>query len=118
MIEILRQDVANMFGLYELDGEGNVLYSRMYDRKDLGGSNGRAVGQNFFQDVAEFENRDALRQHFRRFLASTNPADSFRFECLFGGCSVPAKIFMTRGHESDYEHTSGIVIMDIRRDGN
>lgn len=117
MIESVRTLGSEMFGLFELDDSGKVLYSRMYDRQDRGGAEGNAVGRNFFQEVAEFENRDDLRQHFRKFLAGTTPADSFRFECMFGDRTVRAKIFMTRGHESDSDRTAGIVIMDIRRDG-
>lgn len=118
MIEGIKMDDSEMFGLYELDDSGNVLYSRMHDRQHLAGSNGRAVGQNFFLEVAKFENREDLRQHFRRFVAGTSPADNFKFECLFGSRTVRTRIFMTRGHESDSERTAGIVIMDIRGDGN
>ena len=116
MIEVMHAEAAEVFGLFELDDSGNVLYSRAHpiERRDSTASS--AVGQNFFREVAKFENREDLRSHFRQFVASRIPADNFRFDCVFGQRTVRARISMIRGHEADAEHSAGIVIMDIRHE--
>ena len=118
MIEVMHAAAAEMFGLFELDDSGNVLYSRAHPigRRDSAASS--TVGQNFFREVAKFENREDLRSHFRQFIASRSPADNFKFDCVFGQRTVKARISMIRGHEADAEHSADIVIMDIRHDAN
>jgi len=118
MIEVMNAEAAEMFGLFELDDSGNVLYSRAHpiERRDSTASS--TVGQNFFREVAKFENREDLRSHFRQFVASRSPADNFKFDCVFGQRTVKARISMIRGHEADAEHYADIVIMDIRHDAN
>jgi hypothetical protein len=114
VIEAVENRMTEMFGFYELDDDGNILYSRVNTGQNTRTTNNQVVGQNFFREVAGFENSEDLRQHFRRFLSSRSPADTFRFDCLFGSHTVPARITLTKGHESDAEGTAGIVIMDIR----
>lgn len=118
MIEVMHAEAAEMFGLFELDDSGNVLYSRAHpiERRDSPASS--TVGQDFFREVAKFENREDLRSHFRQFVASRSPADNFKFDCVFGQRTVKARISMIRGHEADAEHYADIVIMDIRHDAN
>jgi hypothetical protein len=118
MIETMCRESAEVFGLFELDDAGNVLYSRAHQPERRDSDSAAAIGQDFFREVAKFENREDLRNHFRRFVASRSPADNFRFECLFGDRRIRTRISMIRGHESDAVHTSGIVIMDIRRETN
>jgi len=118
MIETAYAEGTKVFGLFELDDSGNVLYSRAHQPERRYSDSASSVGLDFFREVATFENRDDLRNHFRRFIASRNPADNFRFDCLFGEQTVTTRISMIRGHEGDAGHTSGIVIMDIRRESN
>lgn len=103
-------------GLFELSNDGTVLYSRAA-RRDSAAEHD-IVGRDFFREVAQFANTEDLRHHFRSFLTSARPADSFGFECLYREKSVKTKITMTRGHETDSNHTAGIVIIDIKLAGN
>lgn len=116
MINAAAFDPTGLFGLFELDDTGKVLYSRSHqpERRDSDATS--AVGMDFFSEVANFENSGDLRDRFRRFLASRSPADNFCFDCLFGDRSVRTRISMIRGHEADAQRSAGIVIMDIRRD--
>ena len=108
---------ADVFGLYELSSDGTVLYSRARREDVLKEPAQEAIGQDFFRDVARFENTNALRHHFRRFLSDRRPVDSFLFDCLFETEVVRAKVFLTRAYEIDHDHAGGIVIMDIRQAG-
>jgi len=97
------------FGLFELSSDGTVLYSR------AGQDGALMIGRDFFREVAAFENKEDLRHHFRRFLGSSRPVDSFGFDCEYGERSVHTKITMTRGQERAEEYTANIVIMDIKQ---
>lgn len=108
---------ANVFGLYELTDEGTILYSRARAEGELQLPTSDHVGQDFFRDVAPFQNISDLRRHFRRFITSDRPVDTFRFDCLYGTEIVRAKVFMTRAYENDHDNAGGIVILDIRKDG-
>lgn len=108
---------ADFFGLYELSGDGTVLYSRSRDGAGLKQPTREVVGQDYFHDIARFENTEDLRRHFRRFLTDRRAVDTFLFDCLFETETVRAKVFMTRAYEIDQDHAGDIVIMDIRRDG-
>ena len=107
----------NLFGLYELSDDGTVLYSRARSEEGLREPAQDLIGQDFFRDIAPFENTDDLRRHFRRFITSDRPVDTFIFDCLIRSEVVRAKIYMTRAYEHDRDHNEGIVIMDIRKAG-
>jgi hypothetical protein len=106
-----------VFGLYELSSDGTVLYSRSRTENGLRAPTGEHIGQDFFRDVAGFENIDDLRRHFRRFITGDRPVDNFYFDCVSGSEIIHARVYMTRAFESDVEHAGGIVIMDIRQAG-
>lgn len=112
------ETIEETFGLFELSDEGTVLYSRT-GRSDRPSEPVQSmVGRDFFRDVAQFANTEDLRRHFRSFLISSRSADSFGFECLYQERSIKTKITMTRGHETENEQKAGIVIMDIKLEGN
>ena len=106
---------AHVFGLYELSGDGTVLYSRNRGERGLSEASAEVVGRDYFHEIAPFENTSDLRRHFRRFLTDNRPSDTFLFDCLLDNEVVRAKVFMTRAYEVDHDHTGGIVIMDIRQ---
>lgn len=104
-----------VFGLYELADDGTIRYSRARTDDGLHQTREEVIGQDFFRDIASFDNTDELRRHFRRFITADRPVDAFVFDCLFETRVVRAKIFMTKAYEMDYEHRGGIVIMDIQK---
>jgi hypothetical protein len=104
------------FGLYELSNDGTVLYTRGASVANEGTY--ELIGRDFFREVAQFVNKEALRSHFRSFLSSARPADSFGFDCEYQEGSVRTKITMTRGHETNNDGTASIVIMNIKQEGN
>src|SRR5215212_6985769 len=113
-MEVTSGTHSDIFGLYELSGDGTVLYSRGRGERDPAEP---VVGRDFFHEIAPFENVADLKRHFRRFVTDNRPSDTFVFDCMFATEVVRAKVFMTRGYEVDGDHTGGIVIMDIRQLG-
>ena len=97
---------AQIFGLYELDDAGTVLYSR--PNENAGRDPSRSIiGQNFFDEMGEGA---SFRREFKDFIYSHRPVGSFLFE----GGAVKAKVSLTRGHETQDAAAGGIVIMVIR----
>lgn len=107
--------VKEVFGLYELANDGTILYSRPRSDDGLHDAVYQRVGQDFFRDIFPCQNNDDLRRHFRRFITGDRSVDTFVFDCMLEQEIVRAKIFMTRAHENDLDHSGDIVIMDIRR---
>jgi hypothetical protein len=103
-----------LFGLFELDDAGTILYSR--PGENGGQQDGHSVvGKNFFDELGGIDNDDLLRRHFRKFLESNRPVDSFIFDGVFSETPVRAKVLMARGYEAREDSASGIVIMDIKK---
>jgi hypothetical protein len=107
-------DCGDIFGLFEVDDQGTIRYSRRGNGVGLSGSQSEElVGMDLFRDVAQFENRDALREHFRRFVAGSKPAENFSFDCIDGTRTIRSTIRMTRALEADAAQRSEIVIVNI-----
>ena len=116
-MEVTSAANADVFGLYELSDDGTVLYSRARTEGNLTEPAREIIGQDFFHDIARFQNMNDLRSHFRRFITGSQPADTFLFDCLYDSEVVRTKVFLTRAYEVDTDHAGGIVIMDIRKVG-
>lgn len=106
---------TNVFGLYELSGDGTILYSRPRAADGLHEAERTKVGQDFFGDIFPCQNVEVLRRHFRNFVTDGRSVDTFLFECLFEQEIVRAKVFMTRAREHGHDHDGEIVVMDIRQ---
>lgn len=104
-----------LFGLFELDDAGTILYSRPCESGEPRENGHSIVGQNFFEEMGPIENGHFLRRHFKNFLESKRSVDSFIFQGFYARAPVKAKILMTRGHETHHNPPAGIVIMDIKR---
>lgn len=105
----------DLYGLYELSATGTILYSRVRHDDELVNSNPRLVGQNFFEEVARFENVEDFRRLFNRFISRRQQAENFTFDCFFEGGVARVKVMMLRVYEREYSETANVVIVDIRR---
>ena len=101
----------HVLGFFELDDSGVIRYSSTAAQP--AGTDGSLIGENFFESAA-FKNRDELRRHFRRFLASRDAADSFPFDCLFEDVIVHTKVTLTRAFQTEYFPPESIVMLSIR----
>ncbi len=112
----LQVEELDFLGLFELDAEGTVLYcrpepdARPYESfKDLS-------GQNFFREVAQFENVNEFRHHVSRFLRSGMQADNFLFNCRIDNHTLLVRVLLARIRErADARAATKSVLVHIRK---
>lgn len=113
--EVLTEIEPRVFGLFELNDEGTILYSR----SDSGASSNEALrqltGRNFFDEAAPFENTDEFRHYVNRFIRSNDPSEIFNFNCRIKNQDIPAKIKLVRIIERSSDERARTTIVDIRR---
>jgi hypothetical protein len=101
-----------LFGLFELDPAGTVLYSRVEPDVDAGAAAAASVaGHDFFNEVASFSNAEELRRRIGAFTSSEAQADNFHFTCLCEGGPLPVKVLLARIRErSNGRHTKSVLV--------
>lgn len=102
-------------GLFELDKSGTVLYSRFRRTNELLNLTEQLAGQNFFEDVARFENVNDFRHKFRNFVLGNEFTDNFVFDCQLIGKTIPLRVMILRTSEINHHETRDILILDIRK---
>jgi len=100
-------------GLFEISDAGTVLYCRTGEGIFLDGST--AVGRNFFDEVAPFENTEELRRHFNYFIKCDFSSENFTFTCRVKNQDIPAKIKLVRVSELANNERVKTTIVDIRK---
>lgn len=104
-----------LFGLFELDPAGNVLYSRL---EPDGSGNEIApdvAGRNFFDDVAPFENAEEFRRRIAAFTNGDGQADSFHFNYQGNSGPLPVKVLLARIRERSNGERTKSVLVHIRK---
>ena len=114
MMNTFQNPEPEVFGLFELSDDGTVLYSKTAD-PNLSKKLEQAVGLNFFDEAAPFENREEFRGYLKRFIMSGYPSESFNFTCQKENQIIPAKVMLVRITERQSEQRAETVIVDIRR---
>ena len=104
-----------LFGLFELDAAGNVIYSRVEPDGRPGGPPPDVAGRNFFAEVAAFENAEELRQRIEGFASGDGHADNFHFNCRFDGDSLAVKVLLARVRERSNGSRTKSVLVHIRK---
>ena len=102
-------------GLYEINDAGTVLYCRTTAENLSSEKFAAAVGRNFFDEVAPFENMEELRRHFRNFITSRSTTDTFTFSCQVNNTNIPAKVLLVRIIERSNNERDKTTIIDIRK---
>lgn len=106
---------AKVFGLFELDLMGTVMYSKVdsnYSSLNLPPS---LIGLNFFDEVAPFQNSEEIRRRFRYFAKGSEAADKFTFTYDAEEHPVEVKVMLTQINEREYNGSEKFIIVDIRR---
>jgi hypothetical protein len=88
-----------VFGLFEPDPSGTILYSRIEPDGEAHQGAPNVVGHNFFDEVAPFENSEELRQRISNFINSEGQAENFHFTCQCDAGRLPAKALLARIRE-------------------
>lgn len=107
-----------LYGLFELDADGTIIYSR--DISELGyfgtAANASLVGRNFFDEVAPFKNVEEFRRLFKYFMKGANAAENLVFDCCFDeSVVVPVKVKLSQISERESDERTKLVIVDIRK---
>jgi hypothetical protein len=105
-----------LFGLFELNALGTVIYSRLEpDGESKAAGRPNVAGHNFFNEVAPFENADELRRRISDFTNSKGQAENVHFACQCDNGPLPVKVLLARICErSNGNHTKSI-LMYIRK---
>lgn len=104
-------DEQKLFGLFELDSAGTVLYSRIETDGRSSAAAPDVAGHNFFDEVAPFENAEELRQRISSFTHGEVQADNFQFTCQFNDAFLPVKVLLARiGERTNGNHTKSILV--------
>lgn len=105
-----------LYGLFELDPAGTVLYSRMETEGEARAARGADIsGLNFYEQVASFENVEEFRQRVTQFTRGTSPADNFTFDCLYEGRALSIKVLLARMLERLEQNRAKSVLVHIRK---
>ena len=99
-----------LLGLFELDALGKVLYYRM----DAAGTSPDMTGHNFYDEVAPFQNVEEFRQCVTEFTQGEKAADSFDFDCNYGGSDHPIRVLLARIRERVNRHHTKSILVHIR----
>lgn len=112
-------NAQELFGLFELDDAGTVLYYRIEPGgetdEETGGTSPDMAGHNFYDEVAPFENVEEFRRHVTQFTRGESPADSFNFDCRYEDCAQPVKVLLARIRERLNHDRTKSVLVHIRR---
>jgi hypothetical protein len=113
-----RRTEQKLFGLFELDAAGTVLYARIEpDGKPVGGGTGPDVsGRNFYEDVAPFENVEEFRRRVLQFARGIRHADNFSFNCQYQDGALPVRVLLARIRERTSNDQTKSVLVHIRHD--
>lgn len=106
-----------MFGLFEIDPAGTVLYSRV--ERDGGApvaAGPDVAGRNFYDELAPFLNVEEFRRRVSAFTRGESPADNFNFDCrLDGGGTLPVRVLLARVRERSGGDRTKSVLVHIRK---
>lgn len=106
---------TEIFGLFELDAAGTVMYSRIDPNSSNVSPLTDLIGRNFFDDIAASEEIAELRRRFRFFAKGTDAAEKFTFTYLSEQQPVNVKVLLTQVSQRDYDRQKKMIIVDIRK---
>jgi hypothetical protein len=104
-----------LFGLFELDDAGTVLYSRIEADGEPDDTRPDISGLNFYEQVAPFENVEEFRRRVTQFARGASPADNFNFDCRYEGYAQPVKVLLARIRERVNHDRTKSVLVHIRK---
>ncbi|PYS69327.1 MAG: hypothetical protein DMF69_17350 [Acidobacteria bacterium] len=107
----------DLFGLFELDEDGVVLYSRMEEQGAKTTTQTKWIGTNFFEVVGAFDTKDQIRAQITSFARSSTAAASF--QASFKGESeyFPVKILLARIRDRISIERTKSVLVHIKKIG-
>ena len=105
----------NLFGVFELDSAGTVLYYGARGERNLVELKLNLVGRNFFEEAATFENVSEFQRRFERFVGDSSPTDNFNFSFRSRENVTKAKVMLLHVRERDFDKSADLIVVDIRK---
>lgn len=106
---------AKVFGLFELDVMGTVMYTRVDSKDSSVNLPLDLIGLNFFDEVAPSADSEELRQRFRYFAKGSDSAEKFTFTSQVDEQPTEVKVLLTQIREREYNGNEKFIIVDIRK---
>jgi hypothetical protein len=106
---------ALLFGMFELDPSGTVLYARAEGAGETDAPARGLTGHNFFDEAARFSNASELRRRINLFRVSGAQADSFDFTCEYDDGPVRVRVLLARIRERNNNDGTECVLIHVRR---
>ncbi len=104
-----------LFGLFELDSTGKVLYSKVESDGIFDSRRTSLAGLNFYDEVVIFKNVNEFRRHLDQFAHCGDSVENFNFTCRFDDGSEEVKVRLVRVSEREYDGRAKLTIVDIRK---
>lgn len=101
-------------GLFELDTDGIIRYSRTPATNTAFDGVSASVGRNFFDEIAPLKNVEDFRRRFRYFAQGTESAQKFNFIFQFDENTAEVKVLLTQISEREFDSRDKLIIVDIR----
>jgi hypothetical protein len=99
------------YGLFELDADDVVIYSRHEGERDCSEGNDNVNGRNFFSEVAPFSNSEELRIAVKAFRESGAPAKRIDFTCRYDNEAERVRVLLARlCDQSDLRRTKSTLV--------
>ncbi len=104
-----------LFGLFELDSAGKILYSRVESDGIVDNRKGSVTGLNFYDEVVTFKNVGEFRRHLDQFTVGGDSVGNFDFVCRFDDGCEQVKVRLVRVSEREFDGRAKLTIVDIRK---
>lgn len=105
----------SLFGLFELDSTGKVLYSKVESGGIFDERKSALTGLNFYDEVVTFKNVSEFRRHLDYFASGGDSVENFKFICRFDDGSEEVRVRLVRVSEREYDERARLTIVDIRK---
>ena len=115
MIEISNSTNPPFCGFYELDTDGNILYSRPKTGGKFEKADPETVGLNFFDDFFVSPNSEVLRRRFKRFVTEGNSTENFNFSLVQDEEFLPLKIMLVRAADTNGAEHKSLIFVEVRQ---
>lgn len=108
--------VRKLYGLFELDSAGTVLYMRVEpDGTPQPGAAPDHTGRNFYTEVAPFKNVAEFKEQLDAFKWGVQPAHSMGFTCDYEDGPLLVRVLLARIRERAEADTTKSILIHIRR---
>jgi len=105
----------SLFGLFELDSTGKILYSKVESGGIFDDRKTALAGLNFYDEVATFKNVGEFRRHLDYFASGGDSVENFKFTFRFDDGSEEVKVRLVRVSEREFDGRAKLTIVDIRK---